>query len=107
MKYFKDPEREAVFAYEADGSQDAFIKPELVPITEAEAMALTQNAPAANKADAIRAKLIDIDAKSMRPARAVALAVIARQTPDPADAQALTELENEAIALRAELATLQ
>ena len=35
MKYFKSPTGE-VFAYESDGSQDAWIKPDLVPMTQAE-----------------------------------------------------------------------
>ena len=39
MKHFKNADN-AVFAYEADGSQDAFILPDLVPITEEEADAL-------------------------------------------------------------------
>lgn len=38
MKYFKDPENQnEVYAYAADGSEDGFIRPGLVPITEAEA----------------------------------------------------------------------
>lgn len=32
MKYLKDPITGEVFAYEADGSQDAYIKPGLVPM---------------------------------------------------------------------------
>ena len=36
MKYFKD-ENNKVYAYESDGSQDAWIKPNLIPITEQEA----------------------------------------------------------------------
>lgn len=39
MKYFKDPAG-AVYAYESDGSQDAFITTTLTAITEAEADAL-------------------------------------------------------------------
>lgn len=39
MKYYKDP-NDKVYAYESDGSQDAYIKPNLVPISEAEAMEL-------------------------------------------------------------------
>ena len=45
MKHFKDPLTNALYAYEADGSQDTFIPAHLVPITDAEA-------------DAIRASLI-------------------------------------------------
>ena len=39
MKYYKD-EKNQVYAYEADGSQDAYIPETLVPITEAEAYEL-------------------------------------------------------------------
>jgi hypothetical protein len=39
MKYFKDASNN-VFAFESDGSQDAFINPELAPITQQEADAL-------------------------------------------------------------------
>ncbi|APW37173.1 hypothetical protein RD110_08140 [Rhodoferax koreense] len=41
MKYFKNSAN-AVYAFEADGSQDAFIGPELVSISVAEAEALSQ-----------------------------------------------------------------
>jgi hypothetical protein len=44
MKYFKDSGNN-VFAYEADGSQDAFILADLVPISEEEADALRFPAP--------------------------------------------------------------
>lgn len=36
MKYFRDPETGEVYAYEADGSQDEYIKEGLVPMSEAE-----------------------------------------------------------------------
>lgn len=39
-KYFKD-ENNNVYAYAADGSQDAYIKPGLIPITEEEMLELT------------------------------------------------------------------
>ena len=39
MKYYKD-ENNVVYAYDADGTQDAFIKEGLVPITRSEAMAI-------------------------------------------------------------------
>lgn len=39
MKYFKN-ENDQVFAYESDGSQDSYIKPELISITEEEALEL-------------------------------------------------------------------
>ena len=42
MKHYKDPNTNEVYAYEADGSQDSFIKPGLVPITESEVNAIRQ-----------------------------------------------------------------
>ncbi len=36
MKHYKDPNTNEIYAYEADGSQDAFIKEGLVAITDAE-----------------------------------------------------------------------
>jgi hypothetical protein len=39
MKHFKDAQNN-IFAYESDGSQDAFIRPGLTPITEEELAAL-------------------------------------------------------------------
>jgi hypothetical protein len=48
MKYYKDPITNELFAYEADGSQDAFIKPNLIPITVTEAETVrTRNQQAA------------------------------------------------------------
>ena len=37
MKHYKDPNTNEIYAYESDGSQDDYIKPELVPITDEEA----------------------------------------------------------------------
>lgn len=39
MKYYKDADNN-VYAYEDDGSQDEFIRPELIPISEDEAKKL-------------------------------------------------------------------
>ena len=39
MKYYKHPTTGEVYAYEADGSQDAFILPELVQMTDEEVQA--------------------------------------------------------------------
>lgn len=44
MKHYKDSDNN-VYAYELDGSQDAFILPGLTPITEAEADALRAPPP--------------------------------------------------------------
>jgi len=40
MKYFKDPVTDELYAYESDGSQDAFIRGELIAISYAEAGAI-------------------------------------------------------------------
>lgn len=37
MKHYKDPTTNTLYAYEADGSQDEYILPHLVPITDEEA----------------------------------------------------------------------
>ncbi len=37
MKFYKDPTTSEIYAYESDGSQDAFIKKDLVEISDAEA----------------------------------------------------------------------
>ena len=42
MKYYKDPVTNELYAYEADGSQDEFIKEGLVSITEQEADVIRQ-----------------------------------------------------------------
>lgn len=42
MKQYKDPNTNEIYAYEADGSQDAWIKPGLVAITDQEATELRQ-----------------------------------------------------------------
>lgn len=48
MKYYKYENNE-VYAYESDGSQDAYIKPGLIPITEEEMLELTKPQPQNNK----------------------------------------------------------
>lgn len=48
MKYFKD-EKNNVYAYESDGSQDEFIKPDLILISEEEAMELASPPPASEQ----------------------------------------------------------
>ena len=40
MKHYKDPDTKEVYAYEADGSQDAFIKNGLVPMSNEEVAAI-------------------------------------------------------------------
>ena len=45
MKYYKD-KNSRVYAYESDGSQDDFILPDLIKITEKQAMLLANPPPA-------------------------------------------------------------
>ncbi|WP_370557802.1 tail fiber assembly protein [Edwardsiella tarda] len=47
MKYFKD-NNDVVYAYDADGSQDEYIKAGLIPISESEAMAIVNPPPTKN-----------------------------------------------------------
>ena len=42
MKHYKDPNTNEIYAYEADGSQDAWIKPGLVPVTDEQAEEVRQ-----------------------------------------------------------------
>ena len=42
MKQYKDPNTNDLYAYESDGSQDAWIKPGLVAITNEEATEIRQ-----------------------------------------------------------------
>jgi hypothetical protein len=70
--------------------------------------AAEQEAEAAeNRKSEINSELAEIDARSGRAARAVALAVSTGQSPLQADTDRLTALEAEAEALRAELQNLQ
>jgi hypothetical protein len=48
MKHYKDPTTNDLYAYEADGSQDAFIKEGLVAVTEDEVAAIHAARDAAN-----------------------------------------------------------
>jgi hypothetical protein len=105
MKYYKD-EQNQVYVYESDGSQDAYIKPGLTPITEYEADALRFPPPtpeqiAEQRRAEILARLNEIDAASIRPLRA-----IAEGTAVEADHAKLAELDAEAAELRTELAGL-
>lgn len=65
---------------------------------------------AQEEADARRAEILqelaDLDAQGARASRGIALAVAAGATPDAGDVSRLTEIENSAKALRAELAAL-
>lgn len=66
MKYYRDPATGELFAYEADGSQDDYIKPNLVPISDEEFAALT--APTQSDIEAIaRAKRDQLLAEQVDP----------------------------------------
>lgn len=54
----------------------------------------------------IKGDLAAIDAASSRPARAVALALASGKTPDAFDVKKLSDLDAQAVSLRAELKTL-
>lgn len=104
MKYYKSESGE-VFAYAADGSQDAYIRADLLPMTTEEVAAhLASQVPspeAVRKAE-ILAELAAIDAASARPLRAILVGSATEE-----DRARLTELDEQAAALRAELATLE
>ena len=42
MKYYKNPNTNEIYAYESDGSQDAWIQPGLIAITEQQAEEIRQ-----------------------------------------------------------------
>ena len=71
MKYYKDTNNN-VYAYELDGSQDAFIPTTLIAITESEAD-LIRNPPLTSiqiKSNAdfvIKAQIAELDLKRIRP----------------------------------------
>ena len=103
MKYYKDNGNN-VYAFEADGSQDNFIPSGLLPITEAEADVLRFPEPTPEEQKQariaeIKSRLLEIDLESVRPLRAKAYG-----TATPEDDAKLAAMEQEAEALRAELA---
>lgn len=105
MKFFENPETGEVFAYEGDGSQDAFIPVGFVPMDRAEVAAhIAANTPpvSAMRRAGILAELAAIDAASARPLRAILVGSATEE-----DRARLTELDEQAAALRAELATLE
>ncbi len=73
MKFYKDNSNK-VYAFEAEGSQDDYIGEHLIPITEAEAMAITNPPPTPDQlAASIRAerdrKIADVTWRYERIAR--------------------------------------
>lgn len=104
-KYLKDPASGTVYAFAADGSEDAFIPAGLVPMTEAEEsahFAPFMPDPAAVRLAEIDAELIALDLASVRPLRSV----LAAAEPAPEDVAKLAELDAQAAALREERAAL-
>lgn len=66
MRHLIDPATKEIYAYAADGSDDAFIKPRLVPISDAELAAL--RAATVDPAGAIRQQIAELEA-SVTPRR--------------------------------------
>lgn len=105
MKYFLDQDTGNVHAYEADGSQDAFIPALFRRMSTAEIAAhIESNTP--SQVSSRRAELLNelaaIDGASARPLRAILVGSATEE-----DRTRLTELDEQAAALRAELATLE
>ncbi|SEC74711.1 hypothetical protein [Pseudomonas anguilliseptica] len=104
-KFFYCPETGQVHALEADGSQDYIIQSSWQPKTPAEAEALCAERlkPVASVRRAeLLAELAAIDAASARPLRAILVGSATEE-----DRARLTELDEQAAALRRELATLE
>jgi len=101
-KYYKDNDNN-VYAFCADGSQDDFIKPSLIQITESDADELRKPPPLTidQQIAEIKARLTAIDMESVRPLRSVAAGDATQY-----DTDKLAALASEASALREELATL-
>ena len=98
MKHYLNKETNEVYAYAADGSQDAYIKPGLAPISDAELAILRAPTPAeilAASNAAILAQIAQIEAAQVRPTRELLL--------DSANAFAKTKLA----ALDSQIATLR
>ena len=72
MKHYKDAQNN-VYAYESDGSQDAFILPGLVAITQAEANALVVAAPQVSATPAEQIDALERQFMLPRPVRDVLL----------------------------------
>lgn len=59
MKHLINPATKEIFAYAADGSQDAWIKPGLVPVSDAELVAL--RAAQVDPKDAIKVQIVALE----------------------------------------------
>ena len=76
MKHYINKQTNEIYAYAADGSQDAYIKPELIPISDAELAALL--APTAEQMkeaaiSAIKGRIASLDQSQSRAVREVLL----------------------------------
>ena len=76
MKHYINKQTNEIYAYAADGSQDAYIKPELIPISDAELAALL--APTAEQMkeaaiSAIKGRIASLEQSQSRAVREVLL----------------------------------
>ena len=97
MKHYINKQTNEIYAYAADGSQDAYIKPELIPISDAELAALL--APTAEQMkeaaiSAIKGRIASLDQSQSRAVREVLLG---------GTTDRLAALEAQITTLRAEL----
>ena len=97
MKHYLNKQTSEIYAYAADGSQDAYIKPELIPISDAELAALL--APTAEQMkeaaiSAIKGRIASLDQSQSRAVREVLLG---------GTTDRLAALEAQITTLRAEL----
>jgi len=97
MKHYINKQTNEIYAYAADGSQDAYIKPELIPISDAELAAL--RAPTAEQVKeasitAIKGRIVALEQSQSRAVREVLLG---------GTTDRLAALEAQITTLRAEL----
>ena len=76
MKHYINKQTNEIYAYAADGSQDAYIKPELIPISDAELAVL--RAPTAEQVkeatiSAIKGRIASLEQSQSRAVREVLL----------------------------------
>ena len=97
MKHYINKQTNEIYAYAADGSQDAYIKPELIPISDAELAAL--RAPTAEQVkeasiEVIKGRIATLEQSQSRAVREVLLG---------GTTDRLAALEAQITTLRAEL----
>jgi len=97
MKHYINKQTNEIYAYAADGSQDAYIKPELIPISDAELAVL--RAPTAEQVkeatiSAIKGRIASLEQSQSRAVREVLLG---------GTTDRLAALEAQITTLRAEL----